>query len=114
MMTPDQLLLNHCQSLEGPPMGIAEVHKQLGVLPDWQLKDGAIQRSYAFRDYFDTIAFVNALAWSVHREDHHPDLSVHYNRCTVAFNTHSVGGISRNDFICAAKADALYSQRPFV
>jgi len=50
---------------------------------------------------------VNALAWIAHTEDHHPDLAVSYDRCVVRFNTHSVGGISINDFICAAKADAL-------
>lgn len=114
MMTLDALLASHCQPLESPPMGMAELQEQLSVLPDWQLLDGAIQRSYAFRNYFDTLAFVNALAWIVHREDHHPDLNVHYNRCVVRFNTHSVGGISHNDFIAAAKADALYAQRPFV
>ena len=53
------------------------------------------------------MAFVNAVAWIAHREDHHPDLAVSYNRCTVRLNTHSVGGISRNDFICAAQVDAL-------
>ncbi len=53
------------------------------------------------------MAFVNALAWVAHPEDHHPDLAVSYNRCAVRFNTHSVGGISINDFICAAKVDAL-------
>ena len=53
------------------------------------------------------MAFVNALAWIAHVEDHHPDLAVSYSRCTVRFNTHSVGGISINDFICAAKVDAL-------
>ena len=114
MMTLDQLLLNHCQALEGRPLAAAEVQKQLGVLPEWRHENGSIQRTYVFRDYFDTIAFVNALAWIAHREDHHPDLSVHYNRCVVAFNTHSAGGISRSDFICAAKTDALYAQRPFV
>ena len=54
-----------------------------------------------------TMAFVNAVAWIAHREDHHPDLLVSYNRCTVRFNTHSVGGLSINDFICAAKVDGL-------
>ena len=53
------------------------------------------------------MAFVNALAFVAHREDHHPDLGVHYNRCVVRFSTHDVGGLSENDFICAAKAQAL-------
>ncbi|SBP88614.1 4a-hydroxytetrahydrobiopterin dehydratase [Thiomonas delicata] len=114
MMSFDQLLQAHCQHIEGAPMTETEIHDHLGVLPDWKFRNGQIQRVYAFRDYFDTMAFVNALAWIAHREDHHPDLGVHFNRCAVAFNTHTVGGISHNDFICAAKADALYAQRPFV
>ena len=72
---------------------------------------GAITRSFRFADYRATIAFVNALAWVVHAEDHHPELVVGYDRCEVRFVTHSVGGVTGNDFICAAKADALYAQR---
>jgi 4a-hydroxytetrahydrobiopterin dehydratase len=88
----------------------AEIQGQLAVLPGWALENGALQRSFAFRDYYDTIAFVNALAWIVHREDHHPDLIVGYNRCAVRWNTHSVNGISENDFICAAKTDAVFGR----
>ena len=71
------------------------------------LNNGAIEKTFPFKNYHETIAFVNALAWVAHTEDHHPDLTVSYARCVVRFNTHSVGGISVNDFICAAKADAL-------
>ncbi|HHJ17933.1 MAG TPA: 4a-hydroxytetrahydrobiopterin dehydratase [Gammaproteobacteria bacterium] len=76
---------------------------------DWSLsEDGLVlQRGFRFRDYYQTIAFVNALAWVAHREDHHPDLEVGYNRCVVNYSTHSVGGLSENDFICAARIDAL-------
>ena len=80
------------------------------MLPGWSLRDGAIERSYAFRDYYQTLAFVNALAWIVHAQDHHPELVVGYNRCLVRWNTHSVGGISENDFICAARADAVFAR----
>ena len=73
----------------------------------WHLKDGSIEKTYSFKNYYETIAFVNALAWVCNTEDHHPDLAVSYSRCVVRFNTHSVGGISINDFICAAKTDAL-------
>ena len=65
------------------------------------------RRPSRFANYFETIAFVNALALVAHTQDHHPDLSVHYNRCVVRFNTHDVGGISATDFDCAAQADAL-------
>jgi 4a-hydroxytetrahydrobiopterin dehydratase len=67
----------------------------------------AIEKTFTFANYFETIAFVNALALVAHKQDHHPDLSVHYNRCVVRFNTHDVGGVSATDFDCAAQADAL-------
>ncbi len=103
-----ELAQRHCQPLEGQaPMSAAEVAEHLGRAPGWSLVDGAIQKRYAFPDYHRTMAFVNALAWIAHAEDHHPDLLVSYGHCTVRFNTHSVGGISINDFICAAKLDAL-------
>ena len=68
---------------------------------------GRIFKIYRFANYHETIAFVNAIAWVSHHTDHHPDLEVGYNRCRVAYSTHSVGGISLNDFICAAKIEAL-------
>ncbi len=79
------------------------------VHSDWSLDaDGlAIRRSFRFGNYYQTIAFVNALAWVAHRQDHHPDLEVGYNRCGVRYSTHSVGGLSENDFICASRIDAL-------
>jgi 4a-hydroxytetrahydrobiopterin dehydratase len=112
MVSREALLNSHCRPLEGhAAMAPAQVQAQLAALPDWTHTDGAIAREFRFANYFETIAFVNALAYIVHREDHHPDLHVGYNRCEVRFNTHSVGGISLNDFICAAKADAIYEQR---
>ena len=88
-------------------MAADEVEQYLARAPGWGLADGAIQKRYDFADYHRTMAFVNAVAWVAHVEDHHPDLAVSYNRCTVRFSTHSVGGLSINDFICAAKVDAL-------
>jgi 4a-hydroxytetrahydrobiopterin dehydratase len=100
----------HCQPLEGhAPMAAAEIEHHLAAAPGWALVSGAIERAYTFPDYHRTMAFVNAVAWVAHAEDHHPDLAVSYSRCTVRFNTHSVGGISINDFICAAKLDALFT-----
>jgi 4a-hydroxytetrahydrobiopterin dehydratase len=97
-----------CQALEGQPaMAAEQIASHLNAAPGWALVNGAIEKSYAFRDFHHTMAFVNALAWIAHTEDHHPDLAVSYGRCTVRFNTHSVGGISINDFICAAQVDAL-------
>ena len=102
------LLHLKCQALEGgSPMPDADIRHHLAQVSGWQAKGGAIEKIFSFKNYHETIAFVNALAWICHTEDHHPDLAVSYSRCGVRFNTHSVGGISVNDFICAAKADAL-------
>jgi len=104
------LTTQHCQALEGQPaFTAAQIGARLADAPGWSLVDGAIQKRFDFSDYHHTMAFVNAVAWIAHREDHHPDLTVGYSRCTVRWNTHSVGGISINDFICAAKVDALSS-----
>jgi 4a-hydroxytetrahydrobiopterin dehydratase len=67
----------------------------------------AIEKTFHFTNYYQTMAFVNALAFIAHVQDHHPDLSVHYNRCVVRFNTHDVGGITATDFECATQIDAL-------
>lgn len=99
----------HCRPLQGPPMSAAEVAAQLAALPQWALVDGAIERRFDFADFHRTMAFVNAVAWIAHAEDHHPDLHVGYGHCTLRYATHSVGGLSINDFICAAKVDALLS-----
>jgi 4a-hydroxytetrahydrobiopterin dehydratase len=88
-----------------------EIVKRLADLPGWKLSgDGAevaIEKTFTFTNYYETIAFVNALAFVAHTLDHHPDLSVHYQRCVVRFSTHAVQGISETDFECAARADAL-------
>lgn len=105
------LLQRRCRHLDGAPMPAEAIAAQLTVLPHWQHVDNALRREYRFGNYYETLAFVNALAFMVHHEDHHPDLAVSYNRCEVRFNTHSVGGISENDFICAAKAEAIFAQQ---
>ena len=81
------------------------VRRHLEELGDWELtEDGSGLRStFQFDDYYQTIAFVNAIAWMANREDHHPDLEVSYNRCVVRYSTHDAGGLTENDFICAAK-----------
>ncbi|AOS78217.1 MULTISPECIES: 4a-hydroxytetrahydrobiopterin dehydratase [Hydrogenophaga] len=73
----------------------------------WKLIDGSIERTFKFANYHETMAFVNAMAWIAHREDHHPDAAFGYNRCTLRFNTHDVNGISVSDFHCAAAVNAL-------
>ena len=73
----------------------------------WKLIDGALEKTFSFGNYHETMAFVNAVGWVAHREDHHPDIAFGYNRCTVRFNTHDVNGISVSDFHCAAAVNAL-------
>jgi len=85
-----------------------EIQKLLELLPGWESEGLEIAKTFSFRNYHETMAFVNAVAWIAHREDHHPDMSVHYNRCEVAFSTHDAGGLTRNDFICAAKLESLF------
>ena len=101
------LLHQKCHAQGIHAMTEAVVRDHLAQVSGWHLNEGAIEKSFGFKNYYETIAFVNALAWICNTEDHHPALSVSYNRCVVRFDTHSVNGISVNDFICAAKADAL-------
>jgi 4a-hydroxytetrahydrobiopterin dehydratase len=101
----------HCLPRRGSEHKLSEarVRELLPEVPGWELiEDGhALTKTFDFKNYYETMAFVNALAYMANREDHHPDLGVHYNRCVVRFSTHDVGGLSENDFICAAKTEAL-------
>ena len=90
------------------PLPQADINALLAQLEHWAQYDRIIGKTFEFKDHYETLAFVNALAWISHREDHHPDLSVGYNKCHVEYTTHAVNGLSLNDFICAAKVDALF------
>jgi 4a-hydroxytetrahydrobiopterin dehydratase len=90
------------------PLKPGEVENLLKQLDGWALDNGAIAKTYTFKNHYQTMAFVNAAAWISHREDHHPDMSVGYNACRVAYVTHAIKGLSENDFICAAKLDKLF------
>lgn len=102
---------SHCTPIEkgAAPLDIKRVQELLAQVPEWQLADDskAISRLFRFSDFHKTMAFVNALAWIAHQEDHHPDLEVGYNRCMVRYSTHTAQGLTLNDFICAAHIDAL-------
>lgn len=105
------LALRSCRPL--PPGSPALTPVQLVPLmkqvPGWTRAGNAISKTWSFDNFHRTMAFVNAVAWIAHREDHHPDMIVGYNRCRVEFSTHSIDGISENDLICAAKVEALYT-----
>ena len=106
------LTAKSCVPCEGgvKPMTADEAGQLLGQLhSDWALNEDAteIRRDFLFKGFYRTMAFVNAVAWIANREDHHPDLEVGWGHCLVRFSTHSIKGLSENDFICAAKVDAL-------
>lgn len=103
-------LLTRRSSPQTQPLDEIEIAEYLTAVPGWQRSGGQISRIYDFKNYYRTLAFVNAIAYIFHAEDHHPDLLVTYKRCEVKFYTHSIRGLSENDFVCAAKVDAVYQQ----
>jgi 4a-hydroxytetrahydrobiopterin dehydratase len=104
------LVRKKCKPCEGgvAPMTQAQIGHMLKSLSGWEYKDELVQKTFKFKNYHETMAFVNATAWISHREDHHPDIAVGYGQATVAYMTHAIKGISENDFICAAKVNALF------
>lgn len=105
----NELADRKCRPCEGgvAPYGEAEAREMLAQLKGWIIENGRLVKVFPFRDYYQTMAFVNAVAWVSHREDHHPELVVSYNKCRVEYWTHAIDGLSENDFICAAKCDAI-------
>ena len=106
------LTTKKCEACEGigSSLTIEQIKNLMPQLSsDWQVCDNnrAIKRAFKFHNFYETMAFVNALAWIANTESHHPDLNVGYNYCDVLFTTHALNGLSHNDFICAAKLDAL-------
>ena len=86
-----------------------DVNEQVAALPGWQHVADRIAKTYRFAGWLETMAFVNAVAWIAQRADHHPDLSVHFNRCVVSYSTHDAGGITHNDLVCAARIERLFA-----
>ncbi len=91
------------------PLNLSEIEEYRRHTPEWQYwaPENQLERVYRFDNYKETMAFVNQIAEIANQEDHHPELIVSYNRCKIRFYTHSVNGLTENDFICAAKIDAL-------
>jgi len=100
-----------CTHQSGPALPAAEQQLLLSQLQGWAIDEaepgGVLFKDFKLTDFHRTMAFVNAVAWIAHEQDHHPDMSVSYNRCGIRWSTHSVNGLSINDFICAARVDAL-------
>ncbi len=106
------LTTKSCKPCEGgtPPLTSDQVKALIREIPGWSIDPTGtheISKTFEFKNYYRTMAFVNAIAWIAHQENHHPDLEVGYNRCIVRYSTHAINGLSENDFICAAKVEAL-------
>ncbi|ACV36603.1 4a-hydroxytetrahydrobiopterin dehydratase [Accumulibacter sp.] len=110
MNTEPSLALEHCRPLRGSQhlLDPGQANALLGSLPGWSIADtGVLRKDFTFPSYAATLLFVNTVAWLAERQNHHPDLEVGYGRVRVSYSTHDVGGLSRNDFICAAHVEAL-------
>lgn len=108
----NDLLTKHCEPCEGigsplSPEQVNALRPQLHA--EWDVSDDSttIHRAFSFENFHETMAFMNAIAWIAHRENHHPDITLGYNYCRVTFMTHALNGLSHNDFICASKIDQL-------
>ena len=111
-----ELADKHCEACEGgvKPLTKEEAEKYLNkIAPEWTLSDDhkTISRDFKFKGFYKTVAFVNAIAWMANHEGHHPDLEVGYGHCLVKWQTHAIGGLSENDFICAAKVDKIHDNK---
>lgn len=109
----DELTNKRCVPCEGgaQPLAPEAADAMLEQLDGWIRVGHEISRTYSFKNYYETMAFVNAAAYVSHREDHHPDMLVGYKTCAVTYTTHAIGGLSENDFICAARLDDLVSKQ---
>ncbi|HET6249710.1 MAG TPA: 4a-hydroxytetrahydrobiopterin dehydratase [Tepidisphaeraceae bacterium] len=107
--TLSDLAKKSCKNSSGTSAKLSEpqIDTLLGDTPGWERSGNEIAKTFHFKNYYETLAFVNATAWISHREDHHPDMEVGYNKVRMRYSTHSAGGLSENDFICAAKIELL-------
>lgn len=109
-----ELIKKTCQpcNADTPKLSAEQIDRLLREVSGYEVATdkSSISRTYQFKNYYETMAFVNAVAFIAHREDHHPDLAVSYKTCRVTYSTHAVSGLSENDFICAAKVNALLAQ----
>ncbi len=108
-MTTVHLAEKKCKIYEGgtKPFSKSQIREHLKSLNGWSYEKGAITKTFSFKNYYETVSFINAVAWIANAEDHHPEMSFGYKQCRIEYSTHSIKGISANDFICAAKVDKL-------
>lgn len=109
-MIKDELANRNCVPCEGgvPPLAPETVAKMIAALDGWQLDGGtAIRRRFTFKGFAKAVELANLAAWLGNRQGHHPDITFGWGYCEVRFTTHTAGGLTENDFICAARLDAL-------
>jgi 4a-hydroxytetrahydrobiopterin dehydratase len=109
-MDRNALVSQSCQPRKGEhALDQGKIKELLAALPGWEAAAGgkAIGKAFKFKNFYETLGFVNAIGWMANQQDHHPDLEVGYNRCAVRWSTHDVGGLSMNDFICAARVEQI-------
>ena len=111
-MTRCDLSQRRCQPCEGgvAPLNDADCRGLLAELPGWAIDGMRIVRNFGFRDHYEAMAFINAVAWVSHREDHHPEITIGFKDVRVSYWTHAIDGLSENDFICAAQVSALVNR----
>ena len=109
------LATRQCRPLtdQSDRLSIDAVNKFLADLEGWTLDEEgpALQRRFKFKNFPQTMLFVNAVAWLAQQQDHHPDVQFGYNQCQIRYTTHSVGGVSENDLICAARINTLFDNK---
>ena len=108
-MCDNELAMETCRPVPPgtAPLSGHDLQHLLSHAEGWQVAEDELVRTFQFEDHYQTMAFANAVAWISHREDHHPRMVIGYDSCSIAYSTHSIGGLSRNDFVCAAKVDQL-------
>lgn len=112
-MTEPRLSQQHCQPQSGKQaLDATRIDALLAELPGWQLDPArqAIAKDFRFKDFHHTLGFINAVGFMANQQDHHPDLEAGYGHCRVRWSTHDVSGLSLNDFICAARTEALLAK----
>ena len=111
-MCDNEMAMKACRPIPAgtDPLSGHDLEHLLSHAEGWERDGGTIAKAFQFEDHYQTIAFVNAVAWISHREDHHPEMVVGYDNVRISYSTHSVGGLSENDFICAAKVDRLVEE----
>ena len=111
-MCDNELLMEPCQEIpeDAAPMTGHDLEHMLSNVDEWEVVEGRLTKGFQLEDHFQVMALVNAVAWISHRQDHHPEIVVGYDTVVISYQTDSIGGLSRNDFICAANVDALVSE----